>query len=157
MRNLFIVGAFGAFIYFVVIPSRVNALMDGDGPFIESINSGYVDIDPEEYNASDIRAFAEPGLITIVEFHDDACAPCKTMMGRFDRLIELRPDVSIKLIHMTKNYYSYWGNEYGLNVPHIPFTILLDKKGQVVAADDGHDNEGYELLIDWINAEIKRD
>lgn len=145
-------------IYFIAGPSKLDTLMDEEMPFFRSSNSGFSDVDPDASQAKHIKDFSEPGLITVVEFFDEKCSACTTwMMPKLKTLNTVRPDVSIKLIHMTKNYYRFWGEKYGLDVPHIPFTVLLDKQGEIIVADDGQDDDGVNMLIEWINAELKRD
>ena len=157
MRNIIIALSIIAIIYFFSTQYQLDVLMDGEAPFVGSSNSGYSDIDPEESFATSVSDFSSPGLITVVEFHDEACASCRKMIGYYDRLLKIRPDVSIKLIHMTKGQYRHWGKKFGLDVPSIPFTVLLNKKGEIMAADDGRKNDGYDLLRKWFDAEINRD
>lgn len=147
----------GAGWYFFKPQSDLDVLMAGSEPFIETRNSGIFDVQPSRAHDNDIRIFAERGHITVVEFYDSNCRGCQMVESDLERLNKIRPDVAIKLIHMTKNYYSYWGDHYGLNVLHVPFTVLINAEGNVVAMDDGEDDDGQNLLHEWINAELRRD
>ena len=136
--------------------SDVRALMADDPPYIETENSGIFDVQPNAKDEKDIRIFSEPGRFTVIHLYDKKCSACRGMYPHIERLYELRPDVAIKLLHVTKNYYSIIGKHYGLDVPHVPFTVILDKQGEIIASDDGHENAGYDLFYEWLNAEQKR-
>lgn len=156
-KFLISVAIVGAGWYWFGPKSDLEILMAGEPPFIETKNSGIFDVRPSRTDDPDIRIFSESGRITLVQFYDEKCKPCRQMFGRIDNLSHMRPDVAIKLLHVSKNYYSIVGEHYGLDVPHVPFTVILDKEGEILASDDGHENAGYDLFYEWFNAERRRD
>ena len=157
MRTFILIAiVIGASVYLFMPKSNLSILMAGERPFVETEDTGIFDVEPSKNHRNDIRVFSESGHITVVEFYDPKCKGCKMVLRDLEKLSKLRPDVTIKLIHMSKNYYGYWGEHYGLDVPHVPFTVIIDSKGEILAMDKGHENDGQDLLYKWANAETQR-
>ena len=119
--------------------------------------SSFVNIDPDKLPVTP-SYLAVPGLTTIVYFHDQACANCLVMDRNVDDLLRLRPDVAVRKVSISVEGDAYYKaiRDFQWKVYMSPSFIIFDQTGKMVAADQGTDDAGSELLIAWMTKEAEK-
>ena len=119
--------------------------------------SSFVDIAPGKLPVTP-SYLALPGLTTIVYFHDKTCANCIVMDRNVDDLLGLRPDVAVRKVSISVEGDAYYKaiRDFQWKVYMSPSFIIFDQHGKMVAADDGTDDAGSELLIEWMTKEAEK-
>ena len=135
----------------------VDRLMDVEHPIQATEASGVQYYDPEPGSVFDMADLAEPGLITVVHLYKPSCRGCKIMDKELDKLLSIRPDIAIRQVP-SPGVIGYQAVSQGeeLNVNFVPFILVFDGTGQQLASDNGEENEGEDLLVDWLNSEVDR-
>ena len=104
----------------------------------------------------DADELAEPGSLTIVEFYTDSCPGCRSLHQHYKRFLALRPDVAVRQVRMPDKWSVNWAMRmYGLEIGSTPHIHIYDSQGQALAMDVGRKKEGFDLLYEWMNAELR--
>jgi thioredoxin-related protein len=109
---------------------------------------------------------ARPGGYTVIDVTAEHCAPCKQLDERWSSFLTKRPDVAVLKVTAFSGQISFSSVEEGdrwaerqdamrdaYDVASTPHIVIFDGDGEVVAADDGSDKAGLELLRAWMDAE----
>jgi hypothetical protein len=117
----------------------------------------FVELDPAILPVTP-HYLAVPGVNTIVYFHDKNCHACVQMDQNLADFLRLRPDVAVRKVSMTPEGDAYYKaiRDFKWKVWMAPGILIFDKKGKLVAADDGTDFSGGELLDRWMEQEAKK-
>ena len=103
------------------------------------------------------RNYAVSEHITVVDFYVDTCSGCRLLARHYKTFSRLRPDVAIRRIHMANDWNPAWAkNRYGREIRATPHVLILGPDGTVIAQDSGNRNEGFDLLYQWMNAELEK-
>jgi len=99
-----------------------------------------------------------PGVTTIVYFHDDTCHACVKMDRDLADFLRIRPDVAVRKVSMRVNGDAYHTTirDFKWKVYVAPSILIFDKKGKLVAADEGTDVAGSDLLDEWMSKEAEK-
>ncbi len=80
--------------------------------------------------------------ITIFDFYADWCAPCKLYSPRLERLLLEMPGLALRKVDLVS-----WESELAkqltkaYKLPALPFTLIFDDKGKLVAKIEGNEIE----------------
>jgi len=136
-------------------PGKMEVLMT---PMEVMSESGvrHVGVTPgSDFDADDL---AEPGSLTIVEFYTDACSGCRSLHQHYQRFLALRPDVAVRQIRMPDKWsVNSAMRMYGLSIGSTPHIHIYDPQGQALAKDEGRNKAGFNLLYEWMNAELRKE
>lgn len=134
--------------------SEVDELVGSEYPVLEGSGIAEVDVDGERY---DYLSEVVEGTYTVLYFYSNSCPTCRRTDSDLKRFNKVRPDVAIRKFDLGDEWSgddAY--NTYGLRIRAVPFILVYDPDGQLVAEDVGLDNEGAEYLYDWMNAEYRK-
>lgn len=105
-----------------------------------------------------VDAPAEPGAPTIVEFYTDSCTGCQRLHQHYKRFLAVRPDVVVRQVHMPDNWNVDWARQrFHQEIGSTPHILIYGADGQLLAGDVGLQKAGFDLLYEWLNAELKKE
>ena len=145
-------------VYFATHKSEVDKLMVPVTGYAEAqTGNRFVEVDQALLPVTP-HYLAVRGVATIVYFHDNNCAGCVTMDQNLADFLRLRPDVAVRKVSMTVEGDAYYKaiRDFQWKVWMSPGILVFDKKGKLIAADDGTDFSGTELLEEWMEKEAKK-
>jgi len=146
-------------IYFLAIrKSDLDKLLVPITTYTEAqTGNRYVDIDPAKLPITP-HELAELGVITIVYFHDNECHGCQQMDRDLTDFLRIRPDVAIRKIAMSPGNDGYTEaiRDYQWRVYTAPCILIFGPNRKLIAGDDGVDGRGFDLLEDWMRAELTK-
>ena len=143
--------------WFLNRETLVDRLMHVNFPIATSINSGKQYYDPERNEMVDMSRLIEDGLVTVIHLSKSSCNGCKILNRNIDKLLSIRPDIAVVEIPAPGSVgYKAMNRGKELNVKFVPFILIYDKSGKLVAVNDGDKREGTDLFMEWINEEINR-
>jgi hypothetical protein len=72
--------------------------------------------------------------------------------------LRLRPDVAVRKVSMTAQGDAYYKaiRDFKWKIWMSPGIFIFDKKGKLIAADEGTDFSGGELLDEWMEKEARK-
>ena len=144
-------------VYLVNRDDPVDALVASAELIVHQAESGIQQLKGEGGSSFDPTDLAQPGLVTVVEFYTDACPGCKRLRQHYKRFLKQRPDVAVRRVWMPDNWSVVWAQRhFGLDIGSTPHIHIYDAQGQPVAVDVGNDKAGFDLLYEWMNAELKK-
>jgi len=107
----------------------------------------------------DLASAAEPGRTTVFAFVAvmKSGPVCTQLVSNLQELTAARPDVAVRIVDMGLNWRARddW-KKTGVRIFDLPHVVIYSPAGKRIAADDGPDKSGTELLRKWIEAEVKR-
>jgi hypothetical protein len=146
-------------VYFLATrKTDLDELMIPSATYSESqVGNRFVDLSADRLPATP-QQLAEPGVMTVVYFHDDACAGCLQLDRNLAEFLRVRPDVAVRKIRMSPddNGYTKAIKDYRWRVWAAPCILIFGKNGRLIAADDRTDWRGQDLLEEWIAAELRK-
>lgn len=145
-------------VYFATHKSDVDKLMVPVTGYTEAqTGNRFVEIDPALLPVTP-HYLAVRGVSTVVYFHDKDCGGCVTMDQNLADFLRLRPDVAVRKVSITAQGDAYYKaiRDFQWKVWASPGILVFDKKGKLIAADDGTDFSGTELLEEWMEKEAKK-
>lgn len=145
-------------VYFATYKSAVDKLMVPVTGYTEAqTGNRFVELDRALLPVTP-HYLAVPGVTTIVYFHDKNCAACLQMDVNLADFLRQRPDVAVRKVSMTVEGDAYYQaiRDFKWKVWMAPAILIFDKKGKLLAADDGTDFSGGELLDAWMEKEAKK-
>jgi hypothetical protein len=147
----------GALFFALRTPPVEKLMIPSTGAIAARGGSMFVDIAPEKLPVTPAY-LAERGLTTIVYFHDKACANCAIRDRDIDDLLRVRPDVAVRKVSISPDGGAYYKaiRDFQWKVYMSPSVIIFDKDRKMVAADEGVDDEGSELLYEWMAKEAEK-
>jgi thiol-disulfide isomerase/thioredoxin len=98
----------------------------------------------------DITKHTVPGKITIFDFYSDFCPPCLSIAPRLEELDRSRTDLAVKKIDINRkgkagiDWQSPLVGQYNINA--VPFFIIYDEKGNLVASGSDASRKLWEYL-----------
>jgi hypothetical protein len=149
--------AFGVY-YFGFRPNELDKLMKpaAAAPVDIKAQDQFVDPDYSRRPIND-RDFAEADRFTVVYYHWDSCPGCKRLDTDIKELLQLRGDVVVRRIALANDWSTNGAlRDFGRVIGHTPFVIIYGPDRKVVVKDDGRNSKAFDLLYDWINAEMRR-
>ena len=104
----------------------------------------------------DLSKHCEWGRVTVFAFYSNTCSGCRRLLHDISRFAELRPDVAFRLIDLGADWHSRDCRQlYGIELRSIPHVVIYSSGGKRIAADQGLDKQGLELLYGWMNTELQ--
>lgn len=158
MKNKFLILiAIVAAIWHFAYESTMDKLMKVEYPIAVQSGSGEQYYDPKRYSVVDMDDMREPGLVTLVHLYKKGCRGCETLNNNIGKLVQYRPDVAVLQIPAPgmANYTANYKGEK-LNVKFLPFVMIFDREGNLLASDDGKEHEGFDLFYEWMQEEVDR-
>jgi len=158
MKIKIILGIVLVVIYlFVSSETEVDKLMDVEFPISIKEQSGIQFYDPEYNSIVDMADQLERGLVSVVYLYKASCKSCQIFDKNLAKLVSLRPDISVTKIP-SPGIGRYRANYMGekLNVKFLPFVMIFDREGKLIAADNGKIYQGRGLFHEWLNEEVDR-
>jgi len=150
---LIVACAVGAYVQMTAGPAPLETLLKTAGAAPGYAHGDIQMIEP----GPSVERFCEPGRITVFAFVSDSCPGCRKIRGHVQDHARQRPDVAIRLIDVGYRWRSDdCRARYGVNIYSVPHVLIYDAEGNLLAADDGRDKDGLELLYDWMNAEPRK-
>lgn len=146
-------------IYLATHKSPVEKLMVPVTGYTEAqTGSRFVQIDPAILPVTP-HYLAVPGVNTIVYFHDKNCHACVQLDQNLVDFLRQRPDVAVRKVSMTVEGDAYYQaiRDFKWKVWMAPAILIFDRQGKLIAADNGTDFAGGELLDDWMEKEAKKE
>jgi len=137
--------------------TTIEKLMDVEYPIFISKDSGFQEYTPKEGAVINMAELIEPGHINIIHLYNPTCDGCTIMDNNLNKMLLIRPDIAITAVlspHMV-NYQAKIADRI-LNVKYVPFIIIYNRKGELVAVNDGDEREASALLYEWLNEEVRR-
>ena len=122
------------------------------GRFPSGSRGGMADVPP----GSDLDRQCEEGRTTVFVVSQSTCSNCRTLEGHLKQFLVLRPDVAIRFIRLGDQWKQDRLAGMDINVRSVPHVLIYDGEGDLVAADDGLDKAGLNLLWRWISTEIRK-
>ncbi len=119
------------------------------------VGNRFIEMNPADLPTTPDR-LAEPGVITVVYFHDDTCPGCLQLDGNLDDFLRVRPDVAVRKIRISSDTFEKTSKDYQWNIYATPCILLYGKNGKLIAADRGSKGAGQDLLEDWIGKELEK-
>ncbi|MRI31416.1 hypothetical protein EOPP23_00235 [Endozoicomonas sp. OPT23] len=100
----------------------------------------------------------KPGYINVIFISDPTCEPCQNMAKRDKRLLNARTDVAITRIEIDRfdTHFRDVRARYDVNMRYVPFQAIFDRKGQLIAIDDGEDSAGWDYYLKELHNNIPR-
>jgi hypothetical protein len=140
----------GAYFKFFAPPSGLDALLR-PADAAAAGTPGIAQVLPP-----DLRSLPEPGRHTVVVISAKWCGACRQLDGHLNRFVHMRPDIAVRKIDMdAAGGWSGVSNAYGISVRAVPHVIIYGAAGELIAADGDGDRDGADLLIEWMNAELR--
>ena len=144
-------------IWYLAYESVMDKLMKVEYPITVQEASGEQYYDPKRYSVVDMEDMRVSGLATVIHLYKKGCRGCEILNSNLGKLMSLRPDIAVVQIPSpwVVNYKAtYKGNK--LNIKSVPFVMIFDREGNLLASDDGKDRHGVDLSIEWLNEEVGR-
>jgi hypothetical protein len=143
-------------LYFVsTYENEVQKLMT-PVPITQSGKAGVQDV---LFNTEQYEPTAElvDGAFTVLYFHTDSCPGCRRLNSDLKRFIQVRPDVVVRRFDLGYQWSSVNAyNTYGLRINKTPFIHIYGPDGSLIAEDVGTGSDAFDLLYEWMNAELKQ-
>lgn len=158
MKNkIVLVFLIGIVVWFINRETVIDKLMAVEFPIATTQKSGIQFYDPERYETVDMAEQIEKGVVTLVHLYKTSCRGCTVLNTNIDKLVRFRPDVAVTKIPApgVANYKATYMGEK-LNVKFLPFVMIFDREGKLVASDDGEKHEGFDLFYEWLQEEVDR-
>ena len=158
MNNKFLILiVVAAAIWHFAYESTMDKLMKVEYPIAVQESSGEQYYDPERYSVVDMNDMSETGLVTLVHLYKKGCRGCEIFNSNLGKLMSLRPDIAVVQIPTpgVANYNATYKGEK-LNIKSVPFVMIFDQEGNLLASNDGDERHGVELSIEWLNEEVDR-
>jgi hypothetical protein len=157
MKHLLVVAALLFGIYWLGFKkSDLERLLVPVGVYAESqVGERFIEPDAVPFPTTPDQ-LAESGVTTIVYFRDDDCSGCRDLDRDLAALLRVRPDVAVRKVAIRpgENGYSEAIRKYRWRIYMSPCILIYGENGKLVAADDGTDSAGYDLLMEWIRREL---
>lgn len=117
----------------------------------------FVEVAPSRFPITP-KELAEPGMITIVYFHDETCPGCIKLDRDLADFRQVRPDVAVRKVRITLNGDAYYEaiKNYQWEIYAAPFILIFGKDGKLIAADEKTNFAGQDLLEEWIGEELSK-
>lgn len=158
MKNkVFLVVLFVVVFLFISRETVVDKLMEVEYPISTTQNSGIQFYDPERSSTVDMADQSENGLVSVVYLYKSSCKSCQVFDKNLAKLVRFRPDIAVAKIPgpgIGQYYANYMGEK--LNVRFLPFIMIFDREGNLIASDDGEKHDGYDLFYEWLREEVDR-
>lgn len=94
---------------------------------------------------------------TILYFYSNSCPGCRRLNSDIRQFVQVRPDIAVRKFDLG---YHWSGdnayNTYRLRIGKTPFILIYGPDGSLIARDDGTGEEAFDLLYEWMNAELKQ-
>ena len=120
------------------------------GKYPVTLDSGEEIYTIETFSVTELEHFNRlpvQGFITIIDFTADWCAICKRLARFEETLVAVRDDVLIRKIDVsTDKDFQLALNKYQLNFNAVPYSIVYDKQGKVVAQDNNRQLLGQRFI-----------
>ncbi|MGD2083777.1 MAG: hypothetical protein PVF91_12490 [Chromatiales bacterium] len=156
MRFILLAVLIAAGAFFFLRETPLDRLMDADAA-VASEPGSIARIDPAADGSTAVQDLAAPGRITVVEFHDRSCQACTVSRSNLEKLLNVRPDVAVRLVQVGDYGWRESGRKYGVEIWSVPHTVILEPDGRILAENTREEKAGSALLFEWINAEIARE
>lgn len=143
--------------WFVSRETVIDKLMAVEFPITITQNSGIRFYDPEYHSTVDMADQPETGLASIVYLYKASCKSCQIFDKNLSKFVRFRPDVAVTKIPgpgIGRYNAAYMGEK--LNVRFLPFIMIFDRNGKLLASDSGETHEGYDLFYEWLQEEVDR-
>lgn len=155
--KIIIIITLGIIFWFLNRETLVDKLMQADFPITASTKSGKQYYDPERNETVDMSRLIEDGLVTVIHLSKSSCNGCKIFNRNIDKLLLIRPDVAVVEVPAPGSVgYRATNRGKELNVKFVPFILIYDKTGKLVAVNDGDKREGTDIFMEWLSEEIDR-
>ncbi|MFZ6752811.1 TlpA family protein disulfide reductase [Undibacterium sp. Dicai25W] len=134
----------------IVLLSTVNYSSEQVGNRFLEVEESRLPISPKD--------LVQPGVITIIYFHDIKCPGCLKMDRDMEDFVKIRPDVAIRKIAMSVDgdAYNKAIRDYRWKIYSAPCILIFGKNGKLIAADEKLNFAGSELLREWMEKEFER-
>ena len=159
MKHIVVFIVIASSIYFLAIrKSDLDKLMIPATGYSETqVGNRFVDIEPSRLPITPYE-LVEPGVTTVVYFHDAQCHGCRQLDRNLTDFLRVRPDVAVRKVSISpgKDGYSEAIRNFRSRIYMTPFILIFSSNGKLIAGDDRTDGKGYDLLEKWMVAELKR-
>ena len=157
MNNKFLILIVVLAIWHFAYESTMDKLTQVEYPIVVQEGSGEQYFDPKPDSVVDMDEMKEAGLVTFVHLYKKGCRGCEILNSNLDKLMSLRPDIAVVQIPSpgVANYEARYKGEK-LNINSVPFVMIFDREGNLLASDNGDERHGVELSIEWLNEEVDR-
>lgn len=159
MKHLLILALIAiAIVVLLTRKTELDVLMEPVTHYTET-QTGNRFIDPASLHLPvEPRQLAEPGVTSVVYFHDDQCPGCISLDKNLADFLRLRPDVAVRKVEIKpgQDALSEAIRNYRWRIYMTPCILIFDKDGKLVAADDRTDATGQNLLERWMEEEFKQ-
>lgn len=142
----------GAVRHFYTPSDAVARLATVPGRIPSGSQGGMADIPP----GYDLERQCEDGRTTVFVVAQSTCSNCRTLESHLKQFLVLRPDVAIRFIRLGDSWKQDRLAGMGVNVLSVPHVLIYDGDGDLVAADDGRNKDGLNLLWRWMSTEIRK-
>ena len=143
--------------FFTLRETLMDKLMEVEFPISIKEGSGIQFYDPKRNSTADVADQLEHGLVTVVYFYKSSCKSCQIFDTNLNKMVSFRPDIAVTKIPgpgIGGFNAAYMGKE--LNIRFLPFIMIFDREGKLVAEDNGDKHEGYDLFYEWLEEEVDR-
>lgn len=155
IKIFIIIAVIAGLVQFSLPESKLDLLMKESSAELEG---GILDSREQRDAEFNVNNIAERGNVTVVEFYTDKCTGCIRLHQHFKKFLNVRSDVVVKQVRMPDNWSVDWAKrQYGLAIGSTPHIFIFDELGNVIANDDGNNKDGFKLLYEWMNAELRKD
>ncbi|MBI3283636.1 MAG: hypothetical protein HYZ65_02115 [Burkholderiales bacterium] len=159
MKHVLVFIALGLAVCFLAIKkSDLDILMIPVTSYTEAqTGNRFVDANPDQLPTTP-KQLAEPGVLTVVYFHDENCSGCHQLDQNIADFLRVRPDVAIRKVHISpgNNGYSKAIRDYRWKIYMAPCILIFGKDGKLIAADEKTNAAGQDLLEEWIFKELQQ-
>lgn len=155
IKIIVLIAVIAGLVHFSLPESKLDILMKESNAELE----GGIFASREQRGAKfDINNITERGNVTVVEFYTDKCTGCIRLHQHFIKFLNVRSDVVVKQVHMPDSWSVEWAKrQYGLAIGSTPHIYIFDALGNVIENDDGNNKDGFKLLYEWMDAELRKD
>jgi hypothetical protein len=157
LKHIFVFILLAFAIYFLAIrKSDLDVLMVPATNYTDAqVGNRFIEVDPNRLPITP-QQLAEPGVITVVYFHDETCPGCLQLDQNLNEFLAVRPDVAVRKIRISlgTNAYSKSIRDYQWKIYMAPCILIYGKNGKLIAADDRTNSAGQDLLETWITKEL---
>lgn len=159
MKHILVLVVLALSIVFLVFKKdKVSVLKEVTAQYTaEQVGNRFVDIDPSQLPITP-RALAEPGVTTVVYFHDETCPGCRILDRNIADFLLTRPDVAVRKVAIKLDGNAYYSaiKNYQWPIYMSPTILIFDKNLNLIAADKKTDSSGQDLLEEWIEKELSQ-